>query len=99
MTKNPTKNQTTDSLHTVWENGGFLGLVCKACDHRAVLDRSAMPIIRWNNMTPLRSLTLRCGSCGASGKGSEHWTMFLPIDVEQARRFISGYDDVKHANI
>ena len=89
----------TDSLHTVWESGGFLGIVCKACDHRAVLDSSAMPIIRWNNMTPLRRLTLRCGSCGASGKGQEYWTMYLPKDVEQARRFISGFDAVRHANI
>jgi hypothetical protein len=84
VTENPTKNQITDSLHTVWENGGFLGLVCKGCDHRAVVDRSAMPIIRWNNMTSLRSLTFRCGSCGASGKGPEHWTMFMPMDAEQA---------------
>ena len=89
----------TASLHTVWENGGFLGIVCKACDHRAVLDSSAMSIIRWNNMTPLRNLRLRCSSCGASGKGPEHWTMFLPLDVEQGQRFIRGYDDVQHANI
>jgi hypothetical protein len=88
-----------DSLHTVWENGGFLGIVCKACDHRAVLDHSTMPIIRWNNTTLLRSLTLRCGSCGASGKGQEYWAMYLPKDVEQARRFISGYDAVPQAKI
>ena len=89
----------TDSLHTVWESGGFLGIVCKACDHRAVLDRSSMPIIRWKNMTPLRSLTLRCKFCGASGKGPEYWDMFLPVDEDQANRFVRGYDDVQHANI
>ena len=27
-----------DTLHTVWDWGGYLGIVCKACKHLAVLD-------------------------------------------------------------
>ena len=89
----------TDSLHTVWTRGELLGVRCKQCDHRAVLDKARLPGIRRGNMTLLRSLTLRCQGCDANGKGADHWAMCTPKDTEDAKRFLSGYDDAQQATV
>ena len=89
----------TDNLHTVWMYGALLGLKCNACDHRAVLDEKTLPTIRRANMTRLRDLTLKCKSCGASGRGAEFWSMALPQDLEEAKRFLSGHDGARWANV
>jgi hypothetical protein len=87
------------SLHSVWTYGGFLGIRCKGCDHRAVLDRERCPQIRNSNMTRLRDLTFKCAGCGVTGKGADLWAMALPMDHEQAKRFLSGYDDITQAEV
>lgn len=89
----------SDNLHTVWTRGALLGIRCKQCDHRAVLDKDRLPGIRRANMTLLRSLTLRCQGCGAKGNGADHWAMCTPKDMEDAKRFLSGSDDVQEAAI
>ena len=85
-----------DNLHIVWMSGELLGIRCKQCDHRAVLDSTKLPGIHRSNMTLLRNLTLRCQSCG---KGPDHWSMVTPADHEDAKRFLSGYDDVTEATL
>lgn len=89
----------TDNLHTVWMSGELLGIVCKQCEHRAVLGPDRLPAIHRANMTRLRDLKLKCASCGASGKGADHWTMVMPADNEAAKRFLSGYDDAPQAEL
>lgn len=81
-----------DNLHTVWSHGALLGVRCVACDHRAVLSAAELPTIRRGNMTRLRDLKLRCGSCGARGQAPEQFGLYLPPDREAADRFMRGDD-------
>ena len=87
-----------DILHTVWDWGGYLGIVCKNCEHLAVLDDSKLPNMR-DNMTLLRNLNLKCVACGASGKGATHWSMHLLADRQEAERFLTGFESYKRATL
>ena len=82
----------TTNCHAVWLHGGFLGVRCLACDHRAVLHKDQHEFFRQGNMTELYSLKLKCQGCGASGKGKEFWEMCTPFDKEEAERFLRGYN-------
>jgi hypothetical protein len=81
-----------DNLHTVWATGGLLGILCVACDHRAVLAPSELPFIRRGNMTRLRDLKLRCGHCGSGGQAPDLFTLYLPPDRQEADRFMRGHE-------
>ena len=63
-----------------------------------MLDNERFPEIRRSNMTPLRSLKLRCAKCSAGGSGPTLWAMYLPAGDDDARQFLSGYD-VKQAEV
>src|SRR4051812_36085516 len=79
--------------------GGLLGIRCLSCDHRAVLDAEALPVIQRGNMTPLYSLNLACRACDRKGSGKDHWGMCTPFDREEADRFMRGYDIGKPATL
>jgi hypothetical protein len=89
----------TDNLHTVWMTGELLGIRCVACDHRAMLSPAELPAIRRDNMTRLRDLKLRCGHCGARGRAPDQFTLYLPLDREQADGFLRGYESVPAAKV
>lgn len=82
----------TTNLHGVWICGGFLGVRCIECDHRAVLEQEQLPAIRSGNMTELYSLKLRCQGCGRAGQGKAFWEMCTPFDREEAELFLRGRD-------
>ena len=81
-----------DTLHTVWTTGALLGIRCAACDHRAVLSAAELPTLRRDNLTRLRDLRLRCGHCGARGQAPGEFTLFMPVDREEAAEFLRGMD-------
>jgi hypothetical protein len=81
-----------DTLHTVWATGDLLGIRCTACDHRAVLSSTELPVIRRGNKTRLRDLRLRCGHCGGRGQAPEQFTLYMPVDREEAADFMRGED-------
>lgn len=81
-----------DNLHTVWTTGELLGVRCAECDHRAVLSQTELPTIRRGNMTRLRDLKLRCGHCGIRGQAPDQFMLYLPLDREEADRFMRGAD-------
>lgn len=47
-----------DHLHTVWISGELLGILCKQCDHRAVLGPDPAASHHRANMTRLRDLKI-----------------------------------------
>ena len=79
------------SFHDVWMHGELLGLECKRCGHRGVLDSNTCKQIHRSNMTALRNVSFRCAKCEASGKGPDHWTMAAPADQDEAKMWLSGY--------
>jgi hypothetical protein len=70
----------------------LLGIRCAACDHRAVLSPTELPIIRRDNLTRLRDLRLRCGHCGARGQAPVEFTLFMPSNRDEAAEFMRGKD-------
>jgi hypothetical protein len=81
-----------DTLHTVWTTGALLGIRCAACDHRAVLGPADLPALRRDNLTRLRDLRLRCGHCGVRGQAPVEFTLFMPVDRDEAGEFMRGKD-------
>ena len=69
----------------------LLGLECKRCGHRGVLDHRICKHITRSNMTPLRNVSFWCARCEAAGKTPEHWVMTAPADQEEAKAWLSGY--------
>jgi len=80
------------NLHTAYMRSGLLGLECKDCKHRAVLeankwrDREGNAYLRRENMTPLDSIKFQCSAC----KGRNvRWS--VPKNWEDAKLFMAGH--------
>jgi hypothetical protein len=53
-----------ENLHTVYCYGHPLGVVCRICDHRALLSVSRLGAYR-GNMRAITDLRLKCTLCGS----------------------------------
>lgn len=82
----------TDNFHTVYMAGEILGVHCNACGHRAVLDKQILPSIFKGNMERLRDLKLRCRNCGVAGNGVQEFSLYLPINLDDGKAFLSGHE-------
>ena len=78
-----------DSLHTLFLAAEVLGVHCNGCSHRAVLRAAELPNLK-NNMSLLRSLKLRCKSCGLHGTGKKKFTLSIPLDADEEEAFLQG---------
>jgi DNA-directed RNA polymerase subunit RPC12/RpoP len=86
------QSECVANLDGVWAYGGYLGVRCLHCNHRAVFHQSRMSTIRAGNRTKLHSLKLRCARCGLVGRGKAYWEMCAPSNEEEARAFLRGDD-------
>ena len=77
------------NLHTVAGSVGVLCVHCKACEHRAALDKEGLPIQR-GDKTQLRDLRLRCESCGVRGTALKEFDFYIPQDFDEAKAFLMG---------
>jgi hypothetical protein len=77
------------NLHTVAMSDGVLCVHCKACGHRAALDKDKLAIQR-GNTTQLRDLRLRCERCGVRGTALKEFDFYIPNDFDEAKAFLSG---------
>ena len=62
---------------------------CKACGHRAALDKDKLRIRR-GNMTELRDLKLRCEKCETRGTALKEFEFYIPHDFDEAKAFLMG---------
>ena len=77
------------NLHTVAVSDGVLCVHCKACGHRAALDKDGLRNSR-GNMTQLRDLRLRCEKCEARGTALKEFDFYIPHDFDEAKAFLMG---------
>jgi hypothetical protein len=86
------QSEAVADLDGVWTYGGYLGVRCLHCNHRAVIHQSCMSTIRAGNRTNLHSVKLRCARCGVAGRGKAYWEMCTPLNEDEARAFLRGND-------
>lgn len=71
----------TDSLHTLYVNGGFLCIECKICEHRG--SKHFDDSFTKGRMEQLRSLKFGCSSCR-----SKDVELFLARDAVEATAWV-----------
>jgi len=78
------------NLHTVAVTLGILCVHCKACGHRAALERSNKLDIHKGSMKELRNLKMRCQKCGTRGTTLKEFNFYTPFTLDEAKAFMVG---------
>ena len=71
-----------ENLHTVYCYGHDMGVICRICDHRALLSIERLGAYR-GNMRQLVDLKLKCSQCG-----SDRYTPVLFATQEDVEAFL-----------
>ena len=71
-----------ENLHTVYCYGLDLGVICRICDHRALLSMERLGAYR-GNMRQIVDLKLKCTQCG-----SDRYTPVIFAKQEEVDAFL-----------